>query len=279
MTATEPVTSRYLAGNYAPVTDELTELDLAVTGTIPAELDGRYLRNGPNPRHRHDPATYHWFTGDGMVHGVRLRDGQAEWYRNRWVRSAEVARPRSGPTPAEPAAGRPPTGPCSPPTPTSSASPARTFAIVEAGGRAGRADRRARDVGPTRLRRHAAEAVHRAPEARPGTGELHVVPTTGAGATRSSTCGVGARRPGAHARSTSRRPGQPMVHDMSFTDAVRDLSTCPVMFDLEAAMAGDTLPVPLERRLPARDRAAARATARLTMSCGSTSSPATSSTR
>ena len=27
-----------------------------------------------------------------MVHGIRLRDGRAEWYRNRWVRSAEVAR-------------------------------------------------------------------------------------------------------------------------------------------------------------------------------------------
>ena len=26
-----------------------------------------------------------------MVHGVRLRDGRAEWYRNRWVRSRQVA--------------------------------------------------------------------------------------------------------------------------------------------------------------------------------------------
>ena len=30
---------------------------------------------------------YNWFTGDGMVHGVRLGDGQALWYRNRWVDS------------------------------------------------------------------------------------------------------------------------------------------------------------------------------------------------
>lgn len=29
-----------------------------------------------------DPGTYNWFTGDGMVHGVRIRDGRAEWYRN-----------------------------------------------------------------------------------------------------------------------------------------------------------------------------------------------------
>jgi carotenoid cleavage dioxygenase len=70
-------------GNYAPVTDELTEFDLPVEGAIPAELDGWYLRNGPNPRQ----ATGHWFTGDGMIHGVRIEGGRAAWYRNRWVRT------------------------------------------------------------------------------------------------------------------------------------------------------------------------------------------------
>lgn len=69
--------------NYAPVADELTQYDLPVEGAIPAELNGWYLRNGPNPRH----ATAHWFTGDGMIHGIRLEGGRAAWYRNRWVRS------------------------------------------------------------------------------------------------------------------------------------------------------------------------------------------------
>ncbi len=69
--------------NYAPVTDELTEFDLPVEGTIPPELNGWYLRNGPNPRQ----ATAHWFTGDGMIHGVRIENGFAAWYRNRWVRT------------------------------------------------------------------------------------------------------------------------------------------------------------------------------------------------
>src|SRR6476646_9400976 len=69
--------------NYAPVTDELTEFDLPVDGVIPAELEGWYLRNGPNPRQ----ATAHWFTGDGMIHGVRIEGGRAAWYRNRWVRT------------------------------------------------------------------------------------------------------------------------------------------------------------------------------------------------
>src|SRR5436190_15310590 len=79
------VENSYLQGNFAPVSEELTVEDLPVEGRIPAELRGRYLRNGPNPIEP-DPATYHWFTGTGMVHGVRLEDGNARWYRNRFVR-------------------------------------------------------------------------------------------------------------------------------------------------------------------------------------------------
>ncbi|MGB7878049.1 MAG: carotenoid oxygenase family protein, partial [Ilumatobacteraceae bacterium] len=51
----------YLIGNMAPVVREVTAFDLPVTGTIPVELDGRWLRNGPNPRGPVDPATHHWF--------------------------------------------------------------------------------------------------------------------------------------------------------------------------------------------------------------------------
>jgi carotenoid cleavage dioxygenase-like enzyme len=79
----------FRAGNYAPVTDELTALDLPVDGAIPPELNGCYLRNGPNPRQ----ATDHWFTGDGMVHGVRLENGCAAWYRNRWVHTESFEHP------------------------------------------------------------------------------------------------------------------------------------------------------------------------------------------
>src|SRR5687767_8212595 len=96
-------TNPYLSGGCAPVTDELTAVDLPVTGRIPAELEGRWLRNGPNPLGEVDATTHHWFVGDGMVHGVRLRGGRAEWYRNRWVRSDHVAEalgetPRGGPS-------------------------------------------------------------------------------------------------------------------------------------------------------------------------------------
>ncbi|MFT4098854.1 MAG: carotenoid oxygenase family protein [Rhodoblastus sp.] len=80
----------YLHAIHEPMKQELTLEELEVTGAIPRELDGRYLRIGPNPANP-DPKGYHWFSGDGMVHGLALRDGKALWYRNRWIRSKAVA--------------------------------------------------------------------------------------------------------------------------------------------------------------------------------------------
>ena len=80
----------HLRDNYAPVTEEVTAFDLEVQGAIPPELSGRYLRNGANPKSGWSP---HWFAGDGMVHGIELRDGKAQWYRNRWVRTRALAEP------------------------------------------------------------------------------------------------------------------------------------------------------------------------------------------
>jgi carotenoid cleavage dioxygenase-like enzyme len=79
----------FRTGNYAPVHDELTAFDLPVQGRIPAELNGWYLRNGPNAR----TGAAHWCVGDGMVHGVRLENGRAAWYRNRWVRTESFEHP------------------------------------------------------------------------------------------------------------------------------------------------------------------------------------------
>ena len=80
----------HMAGYLAPVPDEIDAVDLPVDGALPPELTGRYLRNGPNPLPG-EPSR-HWFTGHGMVHGIRLRDGRAEWYRNRWVRTKALRR-------------------------------------------------------------------------------------------------------------------------------------------------------------------------------------------
>ena len=79
----------FLTGIHRPMDSEITLEDLSVTGTIPPELDGRYLRIGPNPA-KPEAKGYHWFTGDGMVHGIALREGKALWYRNRWIRSKTV---------------------------------------------------------------------------------------------------------------------------------------------------------------------------------------------
>lgn len=79
-TATLPT---YLTGVYAPVPDEIGARNLTVEGRIPPELCGRYFRNGPNPKPGVDPGI--WWSGAGMVHGIRIADGTAQWYRNRWT--------------------------------------------------------------------------------------------------------------------------------------------------------------------------------------------------
>ena len=79
----------YLSGNFAPIRSE-DDFDLVVRGEIPKDLNGTLYRTGPNPQFE-PRGEYHWFTGDAMVHGLRLRDGRAEWYRNRWVRSTNVS--------------------------------------------------------------------------------------------------------------------------------------------------------------------------------------------
>jgi len=74
----------WLSGNYAPVMDELEVFDLEIEGALPPELNGTFLRDGANPA---TGSSLHWFTGDGMLHGVKLSDGRALWYRNRWVQT------------------------------------------------------------------------------------------------------------------------------------------------------------------------------------------------
>ena len=86
----------YLTGIHQPMTDEKTLTELTVTGLIPRSLDGRYLRIGPNPI-KPNAAGHHWFTGDGMVHGVALENGRALWYRNRWIRSNAVSEAQGKP--------------------------------------------------------------------------------------------------------------------------------------------------------------------------------------
>ncbi|MBD1911092.1 MULTISPECIES: carotenoid oxygenase family protein [unclassified Leptolyngbya] len=75
----------YLSDNFAPVGTELTVDNLPVLGEIPPELHGMFVRNGPNPQFP-PLGRYHWFDGDGMLHGVHIHDGKAS-YRNRYIRT------------------------------------------------------------------------------------------------------------------------------------------------------------------------------------------------
>ena len=73
-----------LMGVYAPVFEELDLKDLKLLkGSIPTDLNGVYLRAGPNARYAPN-GRYHPFDGDGMVHAAHFENGHLT-YRNRWV--------------------------------------------------------------------------------------------------------------------------------------------------------------------------------------------------
>ena len=74
-----------LTGPFAPVSKEVVLTDLPIIGEIPKDLNGVYLRNGPNPRFKPN-GIYHPFDGDGMIHAAHFQDGKVT-YRNKWVRT------------------------------------------------------------------------------------------------------------------------------------------------------------------------------------------------
>jgi carotenoid cleavage dioxygenase len=88
------VTTReqWFEGLAEPLKEEVTCYDLPVIGDLPKELSGRFLRIGPNPISGLTEEFRHYFLGEGMVHGVRITDGKAKWYRARWVRGGKVAK-------------------------------------------------------------------------------------------------------------------------------------------------------------------------------------------
>ena len=85
MTIASTAVNPYLEGNFAPINTEVSTNNLEVIGQIPPELSGMFVRNGPNPQWS-PIGQYHWFDGDGMLHGVQINDGKAT-YHNRYVRT------------------------------------------------------------------------------------------------------------------------------------------------------------------------------------------------
>ena len=237
--------NRFLQGPFAPVERELTTFDLPVVGQIPAELNGRYLRNGPNPMALDDP-NYHWFLGPGMVHGVRLRDGRAEWYRNRWVRSQSVADFLGEPWPGGPVHD----GMDASPNTHIVRHGGRTLATVESGPLPYELSDELVTVGPCDFAGTlpGGFAAHTKLDGR--TGELHAIAYYWAW-DHVQHLVVGPA--GTVARTTDIPVVDgPMMHDFALTESYIVLLDLPVTFSLDAASAGKKLPYTWNARHPAR---------------------------
>lgn len=221
----------YLSGNWAPVQREITATDLEVTGSIPEYLDGRYLRIGPNPLGDPDPRRYQVFLGAGMAHGLRLRDGKAQWYRNRWVRSADVARRLGEQWPSGPHFGGFDFA-----TNTNIIGHAgRTFALTEAGVRPYELSDELDTIGPSDFCGTLFAGYTAHPKRDPATGELHAVsynPMQGS-LIRYTVTGVDGK---VHRTVDIRLDAQTMMHDFSLTEKYVVLYDLPVALDFSAAM-------------------------------------------
>jgi carotenoid cleavage dioxygenase len=226
--------SPYLSGNFAPVTEEVTVTDLAVTGSIPTALAGRYLRTGPNP-FTVGEGEYHWFSGTGMIHGVDLHDGDARWYRNRWVRtSAMSGELGEAPVPRDEGGWYEGTG-----NTNVFHHAGRIWAITE-GSLPFELTAELDTVGAHNFGGPLPGGFNAHPKFDPATGELHVV-SYGFDNPALRYHVIDAR--GHLVRTeTFEIPAPVMVHDMGLTETQLVLLDLPVLFDLDAAMAGKSLP-------------------------------------
>ena len=217
--------NRYLQDSFAPVSEERTAVDLPVTGTLPDHLDGRYLRIGPNPAT--DPGEHHhWFLGEGMVHGVRLQDGAARWYRNRWV--------------------RPQDGDFAPNTHVLQHH-GRTLALVEAGSPPYELTDELDTVGRCGFAGDLRSGYSAHPHEDPESGELHAVSYAWWRGNRVDYSVVDTE--GRVRRQVEIEVnGSPMIHDFALTEHYAVVLDLPVTFDLD--MAAGEMPRPL--RTPAR---------------------------
>jgi 8'-apo-carotenoid 13,14-cleaving dioxygenase len=227
----------YLSANFGPVSEEVTAFDLPIIGEMPKELNGRYLRNGPNPIELADPETHHWFLGDGMVHGLRLRDGKAEWYRNRYVGSDRIAetfgRPISGPNF---------NGSPSGPNTNVGGFAGTTWAMVEAGGTPVELTYELDTVARNDFFGTLPGPFTAHPKVDPTTGEMHAMvyaPSQWFDHTQYVVLGTDGR-----VRKTVDIPmGMSMLHDMSITEKYAIVYDLPVTVDINLAMQGTAFPL------------------------------------
>lgn len=235
----------FLTGIHAPMTEELTLTELAVTGAIPPALDGRYLRIGPNAI-APDPASHHWFIGDGMVHGLRIEGGRALWYRNRWIRSRQVAELRG-----VPAAPGPRNGAHDSVNTNVASIGDRIFALVEAGSYpvelSGDLERQAYNPFDGTL----AGSFTAHPHLDPLTGEQHAIcyEATDPGIVRHVVIDRGGRV--TREEPIPVRHG-PSIHDCAITGRYVLVFDLPVTFSMKTLIAGHGFPYRWNPDHPAR---------------------------
>ncbi len=225
--------SQYLEGNYAPVEQEVTAFDLPVIGEIPVELEGRYLRNGPNPLGSPDPATHHWFVGDGMVHGLRLRGGKAEWYRNRYVGSTALSAARGLPD----IPGRNWNDNGGGPNTNVGGFAGTTWAMVEAGGCPVELTYELETVGRNDFFGTLPGAFTAHPKADPDTGEMHAMVYAWPHWIDHVQYVVVAADGKVRRTVDIPVPGMVMMHDMSLTEKYAIAYDMSVTVDFDLAMA------------------------------------------
>lgn len=239
-------TNRYLEGAFAPVKSETTTTQLTVRGRIPHELRGILTRIGPNPMEVPNPAIYHWFTGDGMVHGVRMREGVAEWYRSRWIGTDSVNR-RLGRPPAP----GPRHGISDVVNTNVIAHAGFLWALVEAGALPVVLDRELNTVRHGYFASPLSRAYTAHPHRDPRTDELHAICYDSLSRNRVRYVVVDAQ--GFVVRDVG-IPVQhgPMIHDCAITPKYVLVFDLPITFSLGALLHGATLPYRWNHRHPAR---------------------------
>lgn len=239
-TATEPTSAPFhLRGNFGPVTEEVTVTDLEVVGALPSGLRGTFVRNGPNPADGWSP---HWFLGDGMVHGLRLEDGRARWYRNRYVRTRALTEgtPFIGPEGVDLTAGR---------ANTHVVRHAGRLLALEEASLPWELTDTLDTVGPHDFGGRLRTAMTAHPKACPTTGELHFF---GYGFTPPFLTYHVADRAGRLVTSrVVEVPGPTMMHDVNLTERFVVFMDLPAVFDLDRALAG-TMPYAFDPSYGAR---------------------------
>lgn len=226
----------FLTGIHKPMEQEKTITDLKVTGEIPAELNGRYIRIGPNPAAPPNPGSYHWFTGDGMVHGVRLKDGRALWYRNRWIKSTPVTSALGLPRAPGPRNGRSDT------VNTNVLGHAgATWALVEAGSYPVRLDEELETIAHDPFGGTLKGSFTAHPHLDPDTGELHAICYEGSDTTMIRHVVVG--KDGRVRREEPIRVQDgPSIHDCMITKNYVIILDLPVTFSMKRLLAGYGFP-------------------------------------